>query len=504
MSDRNYQFLVDRLEADSQQYPALFRFKVILVSGVAYAILCLFLVFLAALLYWGFETARQDHHYGRALQVGLFALTLLPVFWVSPKTFFTRIEPPEGRELKPEEAERFFRVLERIRKKLNGPPIHQVLLDDQYNAAICQVPRFGLFGGHRNYLIVGLPYLLATPEDEMIATLAHEYGHLAGDHGKMGAWVYRQRQTFGAIHAKVAQSAEGNWVNGLMAGALDRFAPYFNAYTFVLSRQQEYEADAAATRIAGLGPNGSGLIRDELLGRWLARAFWPRLYAQAKEMERPRFMPYASLRTALAACYGEWATKERLTKALRRNSDVEDTHPCLRERLEAIEAPPELPQLPKRSAAETLLGAGLKKLIDEFDASWWAQTKKGWQSHYQRKMATARRMAELLPRGRGNLSDFELQELAHLQAEQGEAAEALESLKNLLARREGPYPRAELLKGRLLLEQGDRSGLACLVAARAADARLEDECLQQGYDFLCETDGEEAAERWVNQQLGQG
>ena len=125
--------------------------------------------------------ARSDRHYTHLIRIGLFALTLLPIFWVSLRTFFTRLEPPRGRELKPAEAERLFRILERIRRKLQAPPIDKVLVDDQYNAAICQVPRFGLFGGHRNYLIIGLPYLLATPEDEMIATLAHEYGHLAGD-----------------------------------------------------------------------------------------------------------------------------------------------------------------------------------------------------------------------------------------------------------------------------------------------------------------------------------
>ncbi len=503
MDSKNYQFMVDQLEADSKQHPDLFRFKVMLISGVAYVILCLFLVSLALLLYWVFEIARHDRHYGRTIQVGLFALTLLPVFWVSLKTFFTRIEPPTGRELKPGEAERFFRILERIRRKLNGTPIHKVLLDDQYNAAICQVPRFGLFGGHRNYLIVGLPYLLATPEDEMIATLAHEYGHLAGDHGKMGAWVYRQRRTFGAIHSKVIQSAEGNWINGLMAGALNWFAPYYNAYTFVLSRQQEYEADAAASRVAGLAPNGSGLVRDDLLGRWLFEDYWPRLYAQASEQEKPRFMPYAALRTAFTACYSEWATKERLAEALKRDSGVEDTHPCLRERLEAIDAQPTLPLLPKRSAAETMFGAEIKKLIEEFDTNWWAETKTGWQSHYQRRLVINGRVTELLPRGREQLSDFELQELASLQAELGNAGEALESLACLLRRGGGPYPRAELLKGRLLLSQGDRAGLDALASARANDGNLEDECLQLGYDFLYETKGEAAADHWVRSQLGE-
>jgi len=44
-----------------------------------------------------------------------------------------------------------FTVLERIRKKIKGPPIHHVLLDDSFNASICQRPRCGLVGGAVNY-----------------------------------------------------------------------------------------------------------------------------------------------------------------------------------------------------------------------------------------------------------------------------------------------------------------------------------------------------------------
>jgi Zn-dependent protease with chaperone function len=387
MDNKDYELLVLRLEGSSGQNPASFRLRVMLISGLAYAALFLFLAALGLLVYFLFQVVRDGHNAGNLIKIGLFALTLVPVFWVTLRAFLTRLEPPSGRELTREEAPRLFDVLDRIRAKLKAPPLYKVLVDDQYNAAICQVPRFGLFGGHRNYLIVGLPYMLGTPARETIAALAHEYGHLSGDHGKVGAWVYRQRRTFGALHAKVAEDAEGNVINGLIADALDRFAPYFNAYTFVLSRQQEYEADAAASRIAGVEANASGLIRDELLGRWIAEGFWPRLYAQAGEVAKPRFMPYAAMRTAFAAAHGEWATQERLKEALKKDSGLEDTHPCLRERLDAVGGKETLPAVPEHSAAESLLGPTAKRLIEEFDRSWWEENRGSWQSHYQRQVS---------------------------------------------------------------------------------------------------------------------
>ena len=108
----------------------------------------------------------------------------------------------------------------------------------------------------------------------------------------------------------------------------------------------------------------------------------------------------------------------------------------------------------------------------------------------------------MLPRGRENLSDFDLQELASLQAELNDDDGALESVNQLLRRGGGPYPKTELLKGRLLLANGDRNGLDHLLAAREADASLNDECLRRGYEFLCRMDGEEAADHWIAGVLG--
>ncbi len=498
MDAKDYEFLVYRLEADSRNNPHRFRLKVAVISGLAYAVLLLFLLTLAAIAYLLVAEARSSHQTFNLVRIGLFAATLIPIFWVTIRAFLTRIDPPDGREITRSEAPKLFAILDRIRATLQAPPLDKVIVDEQYNAAICQVPRLGLFGAHRNYLILGLPYLLGTPKQEAIATLAHEYGHLAGNHGKMGAWVYRQRRTFGAIHAKVAADAEANIVNAMIAGALNLFAPYFNAYTFVLSRQQEYEADMAASQIAGGEANASGLVRDQLLGAWIAETFWPRLYAQADTAERPRFLPYASMRTAFAAAHGEWADAARLRTALKKDSGLEDTHPCLRERLEAIDGKAVLPAAPARTAADSFLGPALKGLIDEFDRHWWEANRSRWQSHHRQQAEAGRRLAELSNRPLESLDTFELQEFGSLQAQRGELDTALHALRHLTQRAGGPYPRADLLIARILLARDDRSGLDYLNAARQADASLQNECLSLGYGYLSEREGVDAAEAWVN------
>lgn len=503
MDALKYEHLVLGLEGSSKSDPAAFRLRVILISCLAYIILFALLTALGLLVYWLFGYARERHNTFTMVKIGLFALVLLPIFWVTLRAFFTRIRPPEGRAVTREEAPRLFEALDKIRQRLKGPPIDQVLVDDQYNAAICQVPRLGLFGWHRNYLLIGLPYLLGTPTQEALATLAHEYGHLSGEHGKMGSWIYRQRLTFSAIHQQVSDAGETDWVSGLLSGLLDRFAPYYNAYTFVLSRQQEYEADAAASRIAGEAANANGLVRDILLGRWIGEVYWRRLYDQADEHHKPRFLPFSAMRTAFAAAHAEWATADRLRAALKEDSGLHDTHPCLRERLEAMECKPALPAISERCAADSLLGsATTKALIEAFDRDWWESNRNEWQAHFQRRSEDKLRLARLSAQEPASLIAGDLHDLADLQYRLGDPQQALALVNMLSLRSDAPVAKCGLLKGRILLYLENDAGLDCLVQAMRSDARLSDDCLRAGYAYLSRREGEAAAEAWVQSIVG--
>lgn len=225
MDDRAYTTLVRRLEVDSNIGPSAFRSKVFLISVTAYVVLFGMLACVAALLWFGYASARSHHSTGNTVRIAIAAFAMLPVFLVVLRFFFMRLSAPEGRFVTRQEAPRLFETLDKMRAKLHGPAIHHVLIDDEYNAAIAQVPRFGLFGGHTNYLVLGLPYLLGVSPKEMLATIAHEYGHLCGNHGKLGAWVYRQRRVLGALHEKVRDSADHSAFDGMLNTALARFMP---------------------------------------------------------------------------------------------------------------------------------------------------------------------------------------------------------------------------------------------------------------------------------------
>ena len=264
-----------------------------------------------------------------------------------------------------------------------------------------------------------------------------------------------------------------------------------------MSRQNEYEADAKARAIAGAEASASALIRISLLADWLHGSFWPKLYAQSTQHETPPIMPYVAMRRLLAMTMDEWATKERLNAVWKAESGVYDTHPCLSERVTAMEQRAVLPPLPKTCAADALLGKFAQELVREFDTKWWAEEKDKWQKYHRRYVHAHARIAELERQPVSALSETEAQELAMLLVEFRSASAAKTVLEDLLGRSSERYPKPVFLYGRALLDEGDAKGLDYLEEAFRLSPSMRDDCAKTGYQWLCEKQNVAAAEAWL-------
>ena len=113
------------------------------------------------------------------------------------------------------------------------------------------------------------------------------------------------------------------------------YAPYFNAYTFVLARANEYEADAASAELVGAQHAAHALMRADIV-----------------DARHRRFMEQACDRIAHDATPPDvmqgWADEARrapvdvdargwLREALDHGGHFLDTHPTLRARLTALQ-----------------------------------------------------------------------------------------------------------------------------------------------------------------------
>lgn len=332
-------------------------------------------VLAVALLVWAAGAMAQGRIKGYHVVLLITAAGLL---WTSLRALWLRLEAPTGTALAPADAPALFEALERIRKKIKGPPIHHVLLDSSFNASISQIPRWGLFGGATNYLTIGLPLLLAIDRPRFLAVMAHEYGHLRGGHGQFAAWIYRTRLSW----MKLEHGMRGD--TGLMAAATQAFLrwyfPRFLARTFAMARQDEFEADRIAGKLVTREVAGAALTEIAIKGNWLATHFWPLHWSAAASSPQP-VGPFGAMRTLLAQPLSDEFAREALREALIQLSDEGDTHPVLRDRLEALRVHRQVPTWSTRPALE-LLGSTGSKWLAHFDKEWSRDNATDWKLHH--------------------------------------------------------------------------------------------------------------------------
>jgi Zn-dependent protease with chaperone function len=461
--------LVQRLEQEAAASPASYRRKLAALAFLGYAYIgatVLLLIGGAALILW---MATSVSH--AMLLLGKLGWAFLVLIYVVVRAMWVRLDPPQGRPLTSAECPELFRLIESLRGKSGAPRVDQVLLTGDFNAAIVQHPRFGIFGGTRNYLILGLPLMQSLSQLEFQAVVAHEFGHLSGAHGRFGAWIYRLRTGWARLLS--ALQAHGHWGAALFTRFFNWYAPLFGAYSFVQARQQEYEADRMSVVAVGREATASALLRVNMQGEFLAETFWPAIFKRADADPAPTMSPFAILGPSFKLRDPTAAPDRSLAKALTQKTGYGDTHPCLADRLRAIAVEPYVPEVIQSSAAEALLGSTVDSLRYELDERWRSSVRQWWDKrhHYasesRARLASLGRKAETEP-----LSEDEIWDRARFSEEFG-SSEAAMLLYTQILGRNPQHVGALWRRGQLLLARDDPQGIDQLWAAARIDRKLE-------------------------------
>jgi len=242
--------------------------------------------------------------------------------------------------------------------------------------------------------------LMMLDRQRLLSVLAHEYGHLRGNHGRLSAWIYRTRLSWLRLDASL-QRDEG--VMALVSQAFFRwYFPRFAAKTFALARQDEYEADRISGRLLGTEVAAAALTEVAIKGNWYASEFWPWHWARAEREPLPPG-PFAALRQRARTPPSEEFARQALREAMRRVSDLDDTHPVLRDRLEALNQKAALPAWSQRPALDML--ADKHKWISHFDNAWRRAHAADWKQHHAHRSRIRERIAVLAARGERNTPD---------------------------------------------------------------------------------------------------
>jgi Zn-dependent protease with chaperone function len=510
MKIEQFKRLVSRLEQQAAASPAVYRAKVAGLTLVGFGILAFLLsVVGAGLLLLAGSVLAMLMTGGAALLVllkfgKLLFFLAVPLYFLitgSLKALFVRLPKPMGREINPAEAPALFAALDDMRRKMKGPRFHHVLVVDDLNATVVQRPAFGLIGWPRNYLLLGLPLLEGMAPQEALAVVAHEYGHLAGQHARFSAFIYRLRHTWGTIQA-YSDQLQG-WVAKLVRPLIRWYAPYFNAYTFVLARGDEYLADAASVRLVGPRHAMHALKRSALVSP-RHQAFLQETFDRIAHEPKPPVDLARRWADRLETAPAEAEAEGWLAEALDREAHYADTHPTLRARLNAMGAESEEqkalpPRLEGPSAAKAWFGHLVETLRSEHQVQWAARIESPWAQKHAQWQQMRGRLVDL--RSRFELStDEQLETFKLVSTIEPETDQRGQLAAFNAAHASSPVPLALFLEGCAKLDWDDPAGLDLLEQAVALDAEATKAACEQAHKFLRkhgdEKKAEGYAERW--------
>lgn len=497
MNRQETEQLVRRLEEFSRRYPRVLLARTLGLIGLAYLYLVLVQVFLLFLMLLLLVVSLRLPGLIKFTLPGLMASGSMLMATV--RSVWIRLQPPEGIPVSRKEAPKLYALLDDLAASLDCPMVNQVVFSGDLNAAVSQIPRLGILGWYRSWLVIGLPLMECLSVEEFRATMAHEFAHVSRRDGRLSNWVYRVRATWGGVCHRVLQR-KSRW-NAPVVWFVEWFLPRFDVHADLLSRRTEYRADASAARVAGNRAMAHTLVRLELAGRLLSVRTWPGIMARVNQEPTPPEAVHTELAAVLHSDYpGEAAIW--LTEALRVNTSPGDRHPCLRERLESLGfagcgvSPSRLglPAPGSFPAASTLLGESRDSISACLSVEWRDAAREHWKERHEAVARTEKELAELEADSGGPPDAATLwKRIVALLDLRGDAAAApvAEQLLMLVPDHAG----ARFVLGRHLLARGEVRGVDLVDAAMKTDSRLVSEGCRLLHDhFVRAGDAERAAE----------
>ena len=502
MERSRYVDLERRLERLAVDRPRAYKARALLLALAGYGFLAGIMTILVVSLSWavGFTSAGRGIPF--LWRVGFASIGVL---FTIARALWVRIERPTGIRLKATESPRFLAEVEEIRRAVGAPKVHEVLITGAYNAAVAQVPRLGPLGWYRNYLLVGYPLLAALTSVETRAVLAHEFAHLSRDHSRFTGWIYRVRRTW----FQIAAALHGGQQSGaaLFSWFADWYSPYFGAYSMVLARRHEFEADRIAAAVVGADAMADALVALRLRGRALQTDYWERFDRRADEIRDVPTDVYTRITDAAVEAVGEARAVEWLEEDLRAPTEIGDTHPSLADRLRALLG--DIASVPTRAAraasgragltaAGHYLGDAAAGLARELDAEWVRLAGESWRQRHDHQAQAKVALAELQQRAADDDEETtdSLWTRAALTRDVHGLKAALPLVERVLAR-DPQHAGARYALGTSLLERGDDAGIAHMEFAMARDHEAVLPGCEVIREFLIRAGRSEEAERFV-------
>lgn len=454
--EQRFMELVEQSEREACDNISRYKLKLALFAALGYTVIFFIFTLLLGLIGGTIALALASTSLFLLLVKKKFIIVIVATAWLCLRALWVKFDAPTGLELHRKDYPVLFAEIDQLRRELKALKIHQVILRDNLNAAVIQTPRFGVLGGQRNTLFLGLELLLVLNPAEARAVLAHEFGHLSGDHSSFSGWIYRVRVSWQRIMEAFEQN--DSFAAKLMQRFFNWYAPTFSAYSFALARNNEYEADRIAAQLTSPKDAASALVNIHAQAPHLQQRYWREYFQQADNLPEPPSLPYSGLAQYLQQNPITRAQLlEQIKKAMREETHYADTHPALKDRLANIIDTPVLPVIGETSA-KAWLGDKLPSLIDHFDQEWLTENKQRWHNRYAYATKAKAALSEAETADLCLYDDQQLWDLACYSDEFAAPELAIERYR-LYQQRNPSSPGAAYYLGRLLADKDDLSAL---------------------------------------------
>jgi Zn-dependent protease with chaperone function len=497
MTQEKFDELVRQLESYSQQHPNMYKLRVAALAAfgylyifVAIALLLGVAIFIGAIAVYG--------HFINKFTIYLVLIFIVPAFMILRSLWVTFPEPT-GTRLNRKQVPELFALVNRLTKSLQAPPFHQILLTTEFNASVVQVPRLGIFGWQKNYLILGLPLMQSLSPEQFQAVLAHEIGHLSGNHSRFAGWIYRVRKTWMQILERFQTDQGAEVVAMSFYGFINWYSPLLNAYSFVLARANEYEADRCAADSVGNQHTAEALILIGVKSQYIDNSYWKNVGQQVNTQPEPPTAPFADLAQSLQHEIEPETYNKLLERSLAIKTDNSDTHPCLSDRLQALGFNPS--SLPVMSfspvtAGQKFLGNALNHLTEQFDRQWYENIKASWKERFTYIQDLQIALQAIEEKAKSEILNLtEAWNRAFWTSEIMGDRVALPLAQNVIAM-QADHAGANYLLGRVLIEDADPHGIEHLEIAMEGDVDAYIPSCELIYGFLKQQGKDDEAQKY--------
>jgi len=254
----------------------------------------------------------------------IFCWPILVGIWMG---IFKKSDKGYEIELKNEDAKKLHNIIQKVTSKTGLKKPYKIILSEGSEVAVT--------GLYKKKLIIGLATLQLLDENDLLAIIAHEYGHFAKKDTVFGYFTYRIQHFFELQREINKQNLDFSysivvyfptWLFFLI------LSKYYALISLWYSRKVEFRADNFASELVGKQKFGNALVKYCMISEIFENILPQHILHFLKENKQ-----LVNIYDYMLPLYTENNLKISFKEVMAAKSSWWSTHPSISERLEALE-----------------------------------------------------------------------------------------------------------------------------------------------------------------------